>query len=256
MRAIRGLFLLLSLVCLAGLPRAVLAGDDGPADDLGMACIYHRPALAQASADRPKFTPADDLALDGMQLPAYSLSLSDGGGRPGSFASYRPDATPPHPGIKQKAAAQLAVYAIPGGSMLVPRGWQPRVGALGADGSFFVVFAPDDTGQTYMSISNTAACIGCAYSSASWYFKQAVPFAKAQGFAYCRSTRGVKSVRVSRVQRTFRINSTGGNPVDGVAYFNPDDDQMFYEVEISVPASQHALAMSVLKQFLIPEKSK
>ncbi len=56
---------------------------------------------------------------------------------------------------------------------------------------------------------------------------------------------------LNAVQRAYAIE-TGGNPVDGLAYFSPDDDLMFYAVEISAPAAQHALAQAVLNQFVIP----
>lgn len=251
MSTTRWMLLLLSLAGLAGAPCATYAGNDGQDDDLGQACAYHRPKLGQTPAERPRFKRVTDVVVNGVGMPAYSLSLSDGGGRAGSFATYRPHAKPVPIKLGPKATTRFDVYATPDGTVLVPRGWAPRVGALGADGSFFVTFAPDASGQTYLSISNTSACVGCAYSSASWYFKRARALAKDNGFAYCRSAKGVSSVRLNPVQRAYRIRIAGGNPVDGLAYFNPDDDLMFYEVEISAPASKHALATAVLNQFVL-----
>lgn len=256
MSAKRWAFLVLSLGGLTGLSGAAQAGDSGQAEDLGQACAYHRPRLTQTPADRPQFKRVTDVIINGVRMPAYSLSLTDGGRRAGAFATYQPDAKFISIRLKPKSAASFVVFAMPWGTILVPRGWKPRVGALGADGSYYIIFAPDASNRSYLSISNTSACVGCAYSSASWYFRRARALARKNGYAYCRSTKGIHSVRINRVQRAYRIKTAVGNPVDGLAYFNPDDDLMFYEVEISAPASKHALASAVLNQFVVPGRSK
>jgi hypothetical protein len=255
MSAKRWTVFLFMLTGLAGVPCTALAGDARPADDLGHLCTFHRPTLKQAPAERPKFNRVADVAVNGARAPAYSLSLTAGGLPEGGFATYRPDAKPLHVKFKTTAGMRFDLYAIPTGTIFVPSGWTPRSGAKGADGSFYIVFAPDVTGKAYLYISNTAACVGCAYSSASEYFESARALAKKDGFAYCRSAEGVHIVALNPVQRAFRID-TDGNPVDGLAYFNPDDDLMFYEVEVSLPVSQHALATVLLNQFVIHGRSK
>ncbi len=255
MRANRWAFLLLSLAGLAGVPCAAQAGQTAPGDDLGEACSYHRPKFDQASADSPKYKRAGEVTVSGLKIPAFGVSLSNLLEASG-FSAYAPGKQGPRITLTREMADQIEVYATPMGAILVPRGWTPRSGAEGADGSFYVIFAPDATGQTYFSVSNTSACIGCAYSSASWYFENARELAKSNGYPYCRSAEGVHSVPLNRVQRAYRIDTAGANPVDGLAYFNPDDDFMFYEAEISAPASQHALASAVLNQFVIPGNTK
>jgi hypothetical protein len=246
---------ILFLLWLAAVPCAAQAGEAAQTEDLGQACTYHRPTFDPASADTPKPMRAGAVTVNGFNIPAYGISLSNPL-RASGFATYTPGKRGPKIRLTPEMAGRLEAYATPMGTILVPGGWTPRSGAEGADGSFVIYFTPDAGGESYMSVESTAACVGCAYSSASWYFKSARALARDNGFAYCRSAAGVHSVPLNPVQRAYRIKTAQGNPVDGLAYFNPDDDLMFYEVEISLPAAQHALATAVLNQFVIARKSK
>lgn len=246
---IRAAILWAGLAC-AGLACAALA------DDFGEACVYHRPHLEEASGAPPKFQRAGEVAVGALKIPAYSLSMEDGGLRSGGVSTYAPGKKGPRVKLKPELASQLEAYATPMGTILVPKGWRPRLAARGADGSFAIFFAPDAGGQSYMSVKNTAACVGCAYSSASWYFENARALARQDGFGYCRSAEGVHSVALNPFQRAYRIATGEGNPVDGLAYFDPGDDLMFYDVQFSAPAAQHALASAVLNQFVIPRRAK
>ncbi len=107
-----------------------------------------------------------------------------------------------------------------------------------------------------MYLSSTGACAGCAESDASLYFDTVRESAKGDMFPYCRKPDFVRSVPLGPDQRAYSIKVTDGNPVDGWAYFNQDDNVEYYDVQISAPASQHALASAVLNQFVIPRKSK
>jgi hypothetical protein len=226
------------------------------AEDSGEACHYRRPKLdAAAPADRPRFKRSGEVELaDGIKVPAYSLSMVSGGMAEGGRSKYTPGKRGPKITIPSEMAGRLEAYATPMGTIVVPKGWTPRRAAEGADGSFLIYFAPDTSGQSYLSVENTAACVGCAYSAASRYFESARKLAKDDGFMYCSSAESVHSVTLNPFQRSYEIKPVDGNPVDGLAYFNPGDDLMFYEVEVSAPGSEHALASAVLNQFVIPKK--
>ncbi len=239
------------LVLLTGMPFAAHAADD---EDLASDCSYHRPDFKDRSV--PKFQRAGEVALaGGLKIPAYSLSmpnlLSEGG-----FQTYTLEKTYPNVKLKPESASQLDVYPTPVGTMLVPRGWTPIDASEGADGSFYIYFAPDTTGQSYLYIHNTAACLGCAYMEASLYFEEARKLAKENTFPYCRASRAVHAVPLNPTQKAYRIDVTDGNPVDGLAYFDSNEDEPYYDVRISVPAAQHALASLILNQFVLSKKSK
>ncbi len=252
MKALPQLSILL-FALLTGIPFAAHAADD---EDMGSDCTYRRPDFKDRSI--PKFQRAGEVMLaGGLKIPAYSLSMDSGILEEGELQTYTPGKPNPEAmKLKPEFANQLDAYATPMGMVLVPRGWMPVDASEGADGSFYIYFAPDTSGQTYLSISNTSACVGCAYMSASLYFDEARNLAKENTFPYCRASRAVHAVPLNPTQKAYRIVVTEGNPVDGLAYFDSNEDEPYYDVRISVPAAQHALASAILNQFVLSKKSK
>ncbi len=240
------------LILLTGMPLAAHAAEDD--EDMGSDCTYHRPDFKERSI--PKFQHAGEVTLaGGLKIPAYSLSMTSGALNEGELQTYTPKEPYPNIKLKPELASQLDAYATPMGMVLIPRGWKPIDAAENFDGRLYIAFAPDTSGQSYLSIESAGACMGCAYGDASLYFANARKYARENAFSYCRASRAVHSVSLNPTQKAYRIDVTEGNPVNGLAHFNADD-QYFYDVRISVPAAQHALASVILNQFVLSKKSK
>ncbi len=117
---------LLLPICLLLAGAAWAAGDAAPDADLGEDCAYHRPRLAAAPADMPKFQRAGEVAVGGAQIAAYSLSLSDGALGETGFTTYAPGKRGPNITLTPEAASQLEAYGPRWG-----RYWCPRAGRPG-----------------------------------------------------------------------------------------------------------------------------
>lgn len=226
------------------------------AEDAGETYTFHRPSFTSAPGDLPKAQRSGDVALaDGSKVAAYSLTMGSGIAEQG-FETFAPEGRKLDADIKPGLAAQLDAYAYPLGIILVPKGWAPRSAGAGADGSVALVFAPDNSGQSYLSFSHTGACVGCAYSEASPYFAGARKLAKENDFMFYRESNAIQTVPLNPWQMAYSVKAPGGNPVDGLAFFDADGDIGFYDVQISIPAAQHALATALLNQFVLPKKRK
>jgi Domain of unknown function (DUF4850) len=249
MQRLRKIFLHL-LVFLAGTPLIAHA-----ADEAGDVYKFHRPSFKISPEDAPKSKRSGDVILaGGLRIPAYSLSMASGVQE--GLETFSPKVRDLKIRVKPELANQIDAYAYPLGVILVPRGWLPRIAREGADGSVYMLFAPDTNGQTYLSFSHSAACLGCAYSSASLYFEEARKLAKENGFPFYQKSNLIRTVTLNNSEKAYSINISSGNPVDGLAYFDADNDYPYYEVEISAPAAQHAIATGILNQFVLSKKSK
>jgi len=224
------------------------------ADDVGETYSFHRPGIKVSSEEMPKSVRSGEATLaGGLRVPMFSLSMVSGAQE--GFENFTPEARNPDIRIKPEFANQLAAYASPVGTILVPKDWSVRKAASGADGSVYMLFAPDTSGQSYLSISSSGACAGCAMSSGSLYFDEARKLAKDDEFPFYRKSDIVRTARLGRFQKSYSIKVTDGNPVDGIAYFNAADDLSFLDVQISAPATMHPLATVILNQFKLSGKS-
>lgn len=239
-----------SLIFLAGWIFSAHAANTG--DEYS----YARPSFKVPAEEMPKSTRTDDLTLaGGIKVPAYSVSMVSGAQE--GFETFKPETSRLNVRIKPEFADQLAAYATPKGTILVPRNWSLRKALHGADGSTYMLFAPDDSGQSYLSISDTGACVGCAETAASLYFDEARKQAKDDEFSFFLKPHSVRAVRLNRFQQGYNIKVTDGNPVDGIASFDPNvADGIFFDVQISAPANQHSLATFILDRFKQTKKSK
>jgi hypothetical protein len=217
---------------------------------------YARPSFKVPAEEMPKATRTDDLILaGGIKIPAYSVAMVSGAQE--GFETFKPETGRLDAHIKPEFADQLAAYGTPKGTILVPRNWSLRKALHGANSSTYMLFAPDESGQTYLSISDAGTCVGCAETDASLYFDEARKQAKDDEFPFYRKSNSVRAVRLNRFQQGYNIKVTDGNPVDGIASYDPNvDDGIFYDVQIGAPASQHSLTTFILDRFKRAKKSK
>ncbi len=209
---------------------------------------YHRPDFKVAPGDTPKSKRVGDVETrNGVKIPVYALSMPSGS--TDGLQTFTPQSRQLDLELKPEIAAQLDAYAYSEGVILVPKNWSILRAGAGADGSTALLFAPDKSGQSYLSFESAGACIGCAYSNASAYFDEARKLAKQDDFLFYRKSDLIQSVQLGRVEKGYRIK-TEGNPVDGIAYFDSSSDFPFFDVQISLPATQHPLATAVLNQFV------
>jgi len=210
---------------------------------------FHRPNLDIASEKVPKAIPAGFLELAGdVKIPVYSLVMSSGRTESGP-ETFEPKSSKLDLTIKPEVAAQLDAYAYNQGIILVPRNWKVRSGGIGFDGSMYLLFAPDKSGQIYLLYSSSGACYGCALTSASLYFKEAKKMAKEDEFGTYRHSSAIQMVTLNKFEKAYSVKVKNGNPVDGIAYFDSADDFPFFDVQISAPLELHYLATAVLNQF-------
>lgn len=118
--------------------------------------------------------------------------------------------------LDARDAARLALWYSHAGWLLVPRGWRPTKGGVGADGSVVLLFLPD-TGQGHVSYYDPSACVGCAQHVASAFFAEARQDARANEFPFYTGTQqAVTTTRLRRHLIGYRA-MVDGVPVDGIA---------------------------------------
>lgn len=234
---------------------AVVARAADEFDEKVEVCKFHRPTFEASPTGLPKVKRVEDATVNGVKIPAYSLSTEDASQESG-MSTYTPHGKPFAIKLKPEIANQLEAYATPMGTILAPKGWAPVAGAEGADGSFRIAFAPDRTGRAYLSLESTGNCAGCAFLASSMYFGHAVAREEDDPLFTCLKPDFVHAVPLNPDQMAYTIKADAGNPIDGVAYYNTDVNVVFYDVQVSMPASQHAMASVLLNQFVIPKKSK
>lgn len=225
------------------------------ATDEGEVYLFHRPTHKNFTNETPKSVRSGDVVLvGGLKVPVYSLTMVSGG--QDGLETFAPKTRNLSVKINPELANQLEAYAYPMGIILVPKNWSARSASVGADGSVYMIFAPDTSGQTYLSFSHAGACVGCAYMAGSLYFEEARNLAKKLGFPFYQESEIVRTVKLNQTENGYSIKITEGNPVDGLVSFDIADDYHFFDVQISAPADQHAMATAILNQFILPNKDK
>lgn len=212
------------------------------------AYVFHRPDFKGDPQDKPVAKPAGEIELkDGIKIPVFSLAMVSG--RDEGKAVFRPQVKKLGLAVKPELASRLIAYAYPMGIILAPKGWQAWAAGDGADGSASLLFAPDASGQNYLTYYNAGACVGCALSAASLYFDDAKKQARKDEFEYYRRPATLKMVNLNPFVKAYNIGVASGNPVDGLAYYNANDDFEFFDVRVSLDKDNHDLATVILNQF-------
>lgn len=212
------------------------------------AYVFHRPDFKVDRQDKPIAKPAGEIELkDGVKVPIFSLAMVSGSSDDKEV--FRPQAKKLDLAVKPELASRLVAYAYPMGIILVPKGWQAWAAGVGADGSASLLFAPDASGQNFLTYYDSGACVGCALSAASLYFDEAKKQAQKEDFATYRRPPALKMVKLNPFVKAYNIAVTSGNPVDGLAYFNANSDDEFFDARVSLDKDNHDLATVLLNQF-------
>lgn len=210
--------------------------------------VFHRPDFKVDRQDKPIAKPAGEIELkDGVKVPVFSLAMVNGASDDKEV--FRPRVKKLDLAVKPELASRLVAYASPMGIILVPKNWQAWSAAIGVDGSASLLFAPDASGQNFLSYDNSGACVGCALSAASLYFDEAKKRAQQDDFATYRRPPALKMVKLNQFIKAYNIAVSSGNPVDGLAYFNHESDYEFFDARVSLGKDNHDLATVLLNQF-------
>jgi hypothetical protein len=143
---------------------------------------FNIPAFKTPTKETPKSKFIGELTFkNGTHLTAYSLTLVSGIAENGWET---PEVGSPklNSVLNPDLAKNLDAYAEPNGWIIVPKGWKPFSAASGPDGSVSLLFAPNKSGQMYLTYYSSGACMGCAESSASLFFPKARQSAKNNDF--------------------------------------------------------------------------
>lgn len=234
------LILSLGLVCC--LPTLLQAQTAKPPFVIGEA------VEADTGAERATAFAAGTVRVNGVAVPAYGIrTASPHGGEwlrfaPQAGAALYSSATPAQ-------LRQLAAYQLGERWLLVPHGWQLKSGGVGANGSEAWTFAAAD-GSGWLRYRHSGACVGCAQSAAAPFFPEARRDAQSNEFDFYGNTDvPVKSVRLrphlmaySAVKNQRRI--------DGLVYYNADDDLPHWHLEVTLPVAQQDLARPILNRWV------
>ena len=212
---------------------------------------------ADNAPDRATAFALDNVTLNGVSVPAYGISLADVmSDKEGARVEFGRDNTETlSSSASADALQQLAVYHHPNGWLLAPRDWQLVRAQLGVNGSEILAFAPQ-TGQGYLLFSHAGACVGCAQSEAAVFFEEAKKDAQENDFDFYTGTDvAIKSVRLRPHLVAYEAHKNDQR-IDGVAYYDRDNEMEFWRVQVSLPAEQQALARPILNRFVPPREKK
>lgn len=196
-----------------------------------------------------------------ISIPAYGISIenpvSDGTKEDTllkDFTSCQPKACNFNFTLKAAQAQQLALYQVQGlGWFLAPRHWNTIEASMGPSGiAALVMFSPD--AKQYLSMDDSSACVGCALSSASLFFKTAQQEAKKNEFwFYNGSNVPVNTVHLKTAPdggqtALYHYQLASHYPSDGVAKFTgmQADIVNFRRMTLSVKPEDKGLAQVIL----------
>ena len=193
---------------------------------------------------------------NGVQLPMYGITVENPieGGVLKDFTDCH-HAAPKcrfNMSIPPALKGRLQLIQVPTvGVMLVPRDWHFVHAAVGVDGSASVgVYAQPKDGfsakASYFSYYTAGGCVGCAYSSAAVYFDNAIRLAQENGFSVALRPANLHLVKVNAKKAIFSRPISDVLEMNGVAYFDPSNDDSYLEKTVILPVTERALATVLL----------
>lgn len=199
------------------------------------------------SLQRPKSLGMATL-VNGVKLPAYQVYYQDGIGEPDmSRPSLKIDKK-----LDSALAGQFAVYFFAGEWFLIPKNWHFVYAGLGANGSSVIYFAPPKGQNGHFSAWTNGACYGCGLDAASYYFQEADKLNQQEYDAkpqYLSISPKVTMNTIRPHTKAWRATINGQN-IDGVAYFNLQEEAFTKMVQVSLTKTQNKLATPILNWHL------
>lgn len=205
-------------------------------------------ASSASTSDLPVVRSLGEAKINQTAVPLYGLTMAS----PVDDAQLNDGILPTkafQAAMTPEQAEQLALYAHSYGWLPVPRAWVLRQGAVGANGSESLLFAPRQ-GSGYLKFDHTSACVGCAQSRAALFFPEAKKDAVANEFLFYTATDvPISTVRLRPHLMAYQAQKQGMR-IDGVAFYDARSDLPFWQVEISLPPAQQQLATPILNWFV------
>lgn len=132
-----------------------------------------------------------------------------------------PEESPPS-APHSKASAWL--WSEASGWLLVPKGFEVSMAAVGVDGSWVIEMRDPKAPERRLRASNTGACVGCAYSNGAQYFEEYANAARENEFEFCEGLeRPIVRDDASDQRLRFHFDSAQGTRHDAVASIGGED---------------------------------
>ena len=186
---------------------------------------------------------------NGVKLPAYEVSFHQGLDDASAVALSLTLNKSLDPVLSKK----FAVYFFNGESFLLPNDWRFVNAAVGVNGSSIIVFAPPRGQNGHFSAwSNNGGCYGCGINAASYYFKEADRLNQEDYGADNQYLNVSPAIRLTDIRPNIKAWQTTikGQRIDGVVYFDLQNDAYTKTVQVSLPATQGKLATPILNWHL------
>lgn len=217
---------------------------------------FQIPSFKTPAEDIPKSKHVGELTFkNGTHMTAYILTVVSGAEESG-WETPEIDSLTIDSDFNADSAKRLDAYAYPNGWIIVPKGWKPVDAGSGANGSVSLLFAPDKSGETYLTYHSSGACVGCAQSSASLFFLNAKQSAKNNDFSYYDRT-NVKSLKTVKLRPNYVAYSyrfDRGNLVNGLAIYDEENEGAIYKnIVIRLPDHDQKVSSAILNWF-VPKK--
>ncbi|MDO4222596.1 MAG: DUF4850 domain-containing protein [Acinetobacter sp.] len=202
------------------------------------------------SLKEPKFLGNATLS-NGVKLPAYYVYFSSGIDMTEKerYQHYKPQTLHISKKLDTALANNFAVYYFAHEWFLIPKDWRFMSAGIGANASATIHFAPPIGKKGYFSAwTNNGGCYSCGLNMASYFFKEADRLNQIEYNAssqYLKTIPKVKMVKIRPYTQAWRATIQGQN-IDGIAYFNPSEDNLVRVAEVSLPKGQEKLATSIL----------
>lgn len=185
---------------------------------------------------------------NGVKLPAYDVPFHQGlDDAPAVAWSLSLDKS-----LDPALSKQFVVYFFEGETYLLPKDWQFVNAAVGADGSSVITFAPPQGQNGHFSAWSNGGCYGCGVGVASYFFKEADELNQEDYGAESQYLDINPKVQMTHVNPNTQAWQTVVNRqrIEGIVYFNLQEDAYTKTVQVSLPHAQSKLATPILNWHL------
>lgn len=223
---------------------------------------FGAPKLTKTATERARIHQRYPVGMaqfqNGIQIPAYGISIEDPmeDGLLKDFTSCKPKACSFNFKLDAAQAKKLTAYQVAGlGWFLAPNTWKIIEASMGPSGiAGLMMFSPDQT--QYISMYDTSACVGCALTAASLFFKTAQKEAEKNEFwVYTSSNVALKKVPLNATTVLYSYQLAARYPSDGVAKFNgmQSDIVNFRQMTATLKPQDKRLKQAMLNFYLITQ---